>query len=174
MPSFKDAKDREWELKIDAPAIMAIRDDCDPDFLRNDFDEGVNNSYDRMLNDPVLLCRVVYHLTAKQRRERDITEEDFYMQVIGETIDAATEAMLKAILAFIPRRTGKLLETFAKQDQLRQQAATKAAAKMNDPEMEKKLMAIIENEMGAATEKLLTQLGSATGSPESSASTPAD
>lgn len=111
MPAFRDNKDREWELFIDAPTAMKIRNDCDQRFLLNDNAE--DNTYARLAGDPVLLCRVVYLLCEKQRKEREVSEESFYREVLGKAIDRATEAMLEAIINFTPARIGEVLQAVA-------------------------------------------------------------
>lgn len=169
MAQFKDNKDQEWEVKIDAPMIMKIREDCDPNFLLND-DEH-DNTYTRLQVDPVLLCRVIFLLCSKQREERQITEEDFYMEVIGNAIDRASEAMLAAIRSFIPRRTRALLDVFAAQDKLQQDAIEKAVTKINSLELREKLKASIEDKIDAEYQRVVTQLESVTNTPDSSAST---
>ena len=98
MASFSDNKERVWELRLDAPLILQIREQCDPKFLLADDEE--DNTYMRMRRDPVLLCRVMYLLTEKQRQERNVSEESFYMEVVGAAIKSATEALLEAITNF--------------------------------------------------------------------------
>jgi hypothetical protein len=106
--SFRDNAGQEWELRIDAPTIMRIREECDPQFMLGD-ESSDGNTYVRMQQDPALLCRVIYILCGKQRLERGVNEEEFYLQVMGDAIDSATDALLKSILSFIPRRARALL-----------------------------------------------------------------
>ena len=157
MAKFKDNKDVEWEITINATTVMKIRDDCDPNFLRND--DEIDNTYLRLQGDPVLLCRVIYLLCREQRQERDISEEDFYMEVIGNAIDRATDALLKAILKFVPKRTRLILEAFAEQGELQQAAIEKAVAKINDPKLREKLLAELETKIETSAEEILTRLG---------------
>ncbi len=170
MALFTDNKDREWEVNIDAPMIMKIRADCDPNFLLNDDEK--ENTYYRLQQDPVLLCRVIFLLCVKERESRSVSMEDFYLNVIGNVIDSAAEAMLQAILAFIPRRTRTVLEVFAAQDKLRQKAIEKAAAKINSPEKQEEVMTQIQFQIDAAAERIMTQLTNATNSLDLSVSTP--
>jgi len=174
MAQFKDNAEPpvEWELRIDAMVIMKIREDCDPEFLKDDTNE--DNTYMRLQADPVLLCRVLYLMTKTQREEQRISEEDFYMQVIGGAIDRATVAMLKAIVNFTPERTKLLLEMFAQQDDLRQEALKKAIKKVNSPKLRKKLLQGIETSTEEALQKLMTQLDSASSMPDSLESTQED
>jgi len=165
MPTFKDNKEREWDVAIDAPKIDKIREECDPNFLLHDSEK--ENTYERLLNDPVLLCRVIYILCTKQREERGVTEEDFYMEVIGDAIDRATQSMLKAIVSFTPRRTRAVLEVFATHDNLRQEAIEKAVSKISDPKLAEEIMKNLQSKVDSDFQQLLTQLSSATSSPDS-------
>lgn len=174
MATFKDAQDREWKVALeDARQIQRIREECDPDFLKNDFANGADdNTFARLQSDPVLLCRVIFLLCEKQRVERGISEEGFYLGVIGDAIESATNALLAAIKAFYPRRIRELLEVFADQDILRQQAVEKAAARISDPELRAEIQQAMENQIDLGFKTLMTQLSSATTTPGSSESPP--
>jgi hypothetical protein len=166
MASFKDNAEREWEITIDAPSILRIREDCDPKFLLNDGDE--DNTYRRLQADPVILCRVIFLLCTKQRAERNVTEEDFYLNVIGDAIDSATDAMLKAIVSFTPRRTRQLLGAFAaREDAIRQRAIERAIEKVNDPELERKVLAEVDRLFDEGIDKFLTRQRNVTDTPDS-------
>jgi len=139
MPTFRDNKDREWDIAIDAPMAMKIRADCDPKFLLNDNAE--DNTYTRLATDPVLLCRVVYLLCEKQRKEREVSEESFYMEVMGKAIDRATEAMLAAIINFTPARTREILQAVASITAMQGKAINLALQKISDPALQEKFIA---------------------------------
>lgn len=166
MPTFKDNKDREWELRIDAPSIMRIRQECDPKFLLEDSE--TENTYLRMQADPVLLCRTIFLLCGSQRNERGVSEEDFYMEVIGDAIDRATEALLAAIVNFTPPNVRKLLKAVAEKSAAIQGKAIQIALeKVNSPDVEEQMLAAIQGKIDADVEAALTRLGSATSSPGS-------
>lgn len=145
MATFKDAKDREWDVRIDAPAIIAVRDECDPKFMQDTKDE---NTYTRLAGDPVLLCRVIFVLCGEQRATKNVSEADFYASLAGDAIDAATDALLKAIVSFTPKRSRELLEvSAAKTAKIRQIATDRALAKISEPELEEKLLTMIDAEI---------------------------
>lgn len=160
MATFKDNRDQEWEINLIAPLAEKIRADCDPNFLRND--DEVDNTYLRLAGDPVLLCRVIFLLCAVQRQQRNLSEEDFYMQIVGNAIDRATDALLEAMFQFTPKRTRVILEAFAAQGDLQQEAIEKAAAKIKDPKMREKLLAQLELKIDASAEEILTRLDGTT------------
>lgn len=173
MASFSDLQSKEWEIRLDAPAIVRIREDLDPKFLLGDSDGG-ENTWIRLESDPVLLSQVIYVLCAKQRVDRGIDDNGFYDAVHGDALDAAAAALHKAIMSFIPRRTRDLLEASAeKRDRIRQIGTQKVLEKLNDPKLEEQILANLDQQLDAAISRLLTPSTSATSSPDSSASTPA-
>lgn len=148
MATFTDNKQREWEVRIDAPAIMRIRADCDPKFLFHDSPE--DNTFTRLRSDPVLLCRVIYLLCDKQRQERGITEEDFYLHVIGNAIDSATEAMLAAIIFFTPKADRTLLEAGVRRQQaMHDKIVSLAMKRLDDPAIEAAMLTHVEQILDA-------------------------
>lgn len=153
MASFTDQQGREWQINIDAPTVMEIRSDCDPEFLKNDTKES--NTYIRLQEDPVLLCRVVFLLTREQREARHIAEPDFYRSVIGEAIDRATEAMLDAIANFIPKSTKDLLVASAEmRKRVLERGTAELLTRLKDPQLEAKVM---EN-MNAKLDEVIAEL----------------
>jgi hypothetical protein len=161
MATFTDAEGRDWTITIDAPTILAIREDCDPQFLLHD--DGEQNTYTRLVADPVLLCRVVFLLCAKERKERAITEADFYASVIGDAIDGAVEAVLAAIVNFTPRRRRAILEAVAaKSNTLQDMATARALTKLADPAVAKAAEDMIERELAAAMASFTTRPPNAT------------
>ena len=175
MPSFKDQDARDWELPLDALAILKIREDCDPRFMLGDESEEDNTCL-RLEDDPILLCRVLYLLCDKQRADRSVSEADFYLKVLGDgdTIQAAGEAMVATIINFIQPRKRKWIEAVvAKQKAVEDLVIAKALAKMDNPELISRMEKAIDMQMDAAIEKSLTQLENASDSPASAASTPA-
>ena len=170
MPSFVDNKERPWDLLIDAPAAMRIRSDCDPKFLLNDGAE--DNTYTRLATDPVLLCRVIFLLCEKQRRERGITDEDFYLEVMGKAIDRATEAMLAAIVNFTPARTREILLTVAQLTQTQAKAVSMTLERISDPAIQEMFIAELAAKLDLEALGISIPSKSVMPSPDSSESTP--
>ena len=167
MAAFKDTSGREWEIRIDGPAILRVRENGDEKFLLKDDDE--NNTASRLSDDPALLCHVIYLLCEKQRNERGVTLDSFYQEVIGsgEAIEAAGEALEKAIANFTPPRKRDFITAVAsKQRKVEDLAMAQAMAKLNDPELEDRIAAAINERIDAALNKL-TRPSSATSSPDS-------
>lgn len=177
MPSFKDKDGREWELVMDAPAIQRIREKSgNPQFMVIKDEKQLQEMAIDLESDPLLRCLVIYELCKPQREKRDLSEEQFYFEVLGhpEAIDAATDALAQVLVSFTPRRMRGLLQVFAEQDRRQQEAIEKVAAKISDPKLMEELMASLESNIESRTRAILTQLSSATASPDSSASNQTD
>ena len=175
MSLFKDKDGRDWQLRLCGPSISDIRSECDPDFLKND-DQNKDNTFARLRNDPVLLCRVIYILCADQRAKREITEKDFYFDVLGDgdAIQAAADALNAAIVNFSQPWMRELLQAFTAEAEMRQQAVQMVTSKMADLETQTQFHAALENALAEVSRKALTQLGNATSGPDTSASSPED
>src|SRR5689334_4376134 len=129
MATFK-ANNQDWSLRLDAPTITRVRQECDPEFLQAN---EAYKTFERVASDPVLLCRVIYLLCEKERKERKIEEENFYLHVLGsgDAIEQAAEALKDAILSFTPpRMRGLLTASAAKNERIRQIATDKALARI--------------------------------------------
>ncbi len=164
MATFKDAEKREWQIRLDAPTVLAIREAGDEDFLKGDPADTVG----RMESDPVLLCGVIYCCCKKQCIERGLDQEAFYLGVVGDAIDAAAEALMQALLFFIRGRDRELMKARSeKQKRIIKLATAKALEKINDPDLEAKAVAQIEEKMDEAIRQLSTPQTSAISSRDS-------
>lgn len=177
MASFKDKDGREWELQMDALAILRIRERSgDPQFMVIQDEKQLQELANRLDADPYLRCLVIYELCKSQRDKRDVGEEAFYSDVLGspEAIDAATSALVEVLVSFTPRRMRGLLKVFAEQDRQQQEAIDKAVEKLSNPKLAEELMTSLERKIDEEVQTMLTQLSSASSSQGSSASTQPD
>jgi hypothetical protein len=159
MATFKDSESREWVIKLDAPTILSVRATADPEFLKGEAIETI----ERLRDDSVTLCVVVYALCKTQIADRKMTDEEFYKSVIGDAIDAATDALLDAILAFTPSRTRQMLETCAaKNNQVRKLAITEAMQAINDPATMERVENALKAEIEESIKRAVTRPSSAT------------
>lgn len=159
MASFQDKNGNEWSIHLDGPSIIAVRMDADPEFLKGDPVETI----ERLRVDLVLLCEVVHALCKKQIAEKGMTDEQFYKGVIGDTIDTATDALLKAVLDFIPAHTRNIVATCAAQNaKIREMATAKAIEAINDADLLKQVELDLEAEIAAQIKAARTRLTIAT------------
>lgn len=160
MPVFK-ANGKDWNVRLDAPTITALRKECDCDFGAMD-----GKVFERMEADPVLLVNVLWVVCRSQAN--GMTDEDFGRMLVGDQIGEATKALNDAWLDFFPAGKRSLLRSLSeKQAAVTDKALALALAKINDPTLEEKLLAGVEARMMKELEESLTRLNGATNSPES-------
>ncbi len=162
MASFKDKNGKEWHLALDAPMIRTIRKECEG----IDLGDPQGKAYDRMVADPVLLVDVLWVLCREQASAAGVTDVQFGRALIGDTIEAATDAMLEVIADFFPPQSRALLQAMAaKSAKVRAMGMERALAKINDPALEENLLKLLDERMDAEVSGALTRLSAATSSP---------
>ncbi len=161
MPEFTDTNGKIWTVRLDAPTIADVRRDCEVDLA--DMEGKVASDLE---NDPVLLVNVLYVVCREQAIKGDISDRDFGRSIVGDPIGAATKALTDAITDFFPSGKRTLLRSLVnKQGEIRDKGTALALAKLNNPELEAKLVAAMEGKMDAEILKLIQSV-SATSGPE--------
>lgn len=178
MPTFKDANDREWTIKLDSPTILRIRSaTCDVDRCKHlqgrgctgiDLGDSTGETQYQLRRDVVMLVNTLYLLCQKEAHERGISDEQFGACVVGDAIERATIAMDGAIADFFQDGTRKILKAIALKDaEVRKLGLERALEKINDPQLAQQFVAAMEAELDDAVRKMLTPSSSATSSPAS-------
>lgn len=163
MPSFTDSKQREWEIRFDAPAIIRIREKIDdPKFMVIATHEDLQKLFEEIQSDPVLLCLIIYEVCKQQRDSAEVNEETFYLEVLGDSIDPATVALEEAIVSFTHRRLRGSMKVFAEQEKTQAEAIERALRKINDPNLKQELMAKLDAQIDLNLKKMMTPLSGAT------------
>lgn len=169
MATFRDNSNRDWVLSLNVRKISEIRERFQLDLV----DEG--QSYERMAGDPCLLVNVLWYLCEQQANtiHKGIDTEGFAEALVGDAIDRAVEAMLEAIANFSQKSKRDLLKAIAaKNARIRDLGMAKALERINDPDLEAKAVAALEERMDAELRSALTRLSNATSSPDSAESSP--
>jgi len=118
MHAFTDVEDRRWELRLNVSALERLRDEADTDLM-----ELVDGGplLERLMRDPVLLCRVLWVLCARQAADQGVEADRFGEGLAGAAITGAREALLEEIVLFFHRegpviraQVEKLKETWAR------------------------------------------------------------
>ena len=165
MKSFEDKSGAKWELEVTVGVVKRVRAVLNIDLAKLD-----ETLYERLADDPVLLVDLLWVLCEKQAQGRQISDEQFGEGLAGDSIEAATTALLEAVADFFPGPRRSLFQkVISKTATIEQTASKLAIAKLDDPRLEKAM----QERLNAEFEKALTQLSSATSSPESPASMPA-
>lgn len=173
MASFKDSEGRTWEIAIDGPVGMRIRQELDPEFLLGDEDAEAA-TLTRLGKDRLLCASVVQMFCDKQRESRDLTVEKFWDALHdGDVIASAMDALSQAIINFTPPHKRPLLQAIVdKQREVESLGATMGLTKLSDPEVNQKLTKAMQSRLDSAAENALTRFENATDSPDSAESTP--
>lgn len=151
MHTFNDKEDREWALDLNITTLKRVRDLC-----------GVNlaaysgNLYRQIAEDPVLLCNIIFAMCRDRFEELGLTEDQFGAAMGGDTIDAATTALLEEIRDFCPsparrKLLGELLE---KGKAIEEKAFAELEAQIKSGALDEALTNEIEKEVAAAKAKV--------------------
>lgn len=148
MATFADSTGRSWEVAFTVAGLKRVKDRHGVNLAELAGNEFKN--YVEVAGDPVKLAEVLHTLCGKQHP--DVTLDDFMESLVGDAIHHAAEAFQGAFISFCPSRQREVLTALA--------AKTDA--------MHAEAMATALKEIEAATFS-----PTATGSPGSSALTPA-
>lgn len=154
MKTFKDNAGRVWTLAVNIDAVKRVRSSLKVDLL----DAARGGLLERLSDDPVLLCDVLYVLVKPEADALKISDEDFGRSLAGETIDAATAAFLEELADFFPAPKRRLLK--------------KALGKLS--ELQTEALGLAERKLEALDLNAALKMSGPTSgsSPESSASIP--
>jgi len=160
MKAFKDNAGRTWQIEITTAAVKRVHGLVGVHLA---IDTLSGDLMDRLADDPVLLCDVIYALCKPQADQAGVSDEDFGRAMAGDVIADATDALLEEVVGFFPKGRRQVVgQALAKTRKLRGIAIDWATKKLAGDE--------IENELKRKLEAAGEPSGS---SPESSASIPA-
>lgn len=113
MLSFKDKLGRQWICRVDVAAIRRVRALCNLDLANSVVvhpDGSVDtNVLQALANDPCLLVDTVFAVCKDQADRLNITDVQFAEGLDGDTIEAATLALMEGIVEFFPLAKRRLL-----------------------------------------------------------------
>lgn len=153
MRTFQDNQKRTWEVEINVSVVKRVRGALDLDLL-GVMEGGV---LERLVNDPVLLCDLIYVVCQPQAEKADISDEDFGRAMAGDAIDHATSAVLEELADFFPSpRRGLLKKSLAKIEKLEGMAVSAAEKMLKSSKLDNRLrkeLKGLENEFSSAPKK---------------------
>ena len=99
--TFKDTKGRIWDLTITAGTYLSLKDD---DIDISSVFSGADNVLEEMIGGDriTVMLDVIAMITEEQRKQKDVSDKDFYESLDGEVIESATLAFLQAVVNFTP------------------------------------------------------------------------
>ena len=101
MSKFKDNEGREYVLSLNVAAVKKIKEKTGVDLINLDSMPG-------QLSDVYKLFDVLWMLIEGQN---DVTPEEFGAAMAGDSIEAATDALLQMVVDFFPGRRREVLNT---------------------------------------------------------------
>jgi hypothetical protein len=152
MAAFTDKNDRRWQVDVTTTDIKNVRSLLDFDLL----DDDLGGMVGRLAEDMVLVVDVVFLLCREQAEKLGISDADFGRSISGDVLSAAADALIEAIVQYLPHKKKRellarlwaaILEGFDK-------AATKALEIVTSGEMERAIDASLEAAMMEAKENL--------------------
>ena len=111
MRSFKDNEGRDWLVAVNVATVKRVRAECGVDLASATEPNAENGEspLERLAGDPVLLVDVLYSLCRKQAEKRGVDDEAFGTAIAGDSVAAAADALMEAIVDFFPNPRRKLL-----------------------------------------------------------------
>jgi len=106
MQTFLDNNERSWTLSLNVGSAKKVKDLVGFDLLSDDVGEMVG----QLSVDAVLLCEVIFCLISDQAEKKSVTDLEFLEAMAGDSIEAATQALLAEIVLFSRPRKRKVLE----------------------------------------------------------------
>ncbi len=183
MHSFKDARQRAWNLEVNCDVIAQVKQACGVNILDlMDPDSGLMKE---VVTFPPLLCKFLFAALGEQAAALKVEEREFSRAMAGDAISEAFEALQDELLLFCPRHRRDLLTEVLKKNREVEAAGTELMlARLADPSLKEQALAAMDARVRLQIEEALSQLGprgadspSATGSsasagppPDSSAS----
>jgi hypothetical protein len=103
MPVFADTKGRQWEVAVTVTTLVKAKSLLQIDLLTIiDKDSPL---LARLIEDPVLLCNLLYVTVKEQADALKITDEEFGRGLSGDTLNDATRAFLEGLACFFRSTT---------------------------------------------------------------------
>ena len=162
--AWTDGEGRRWSTTITVGTLKRVQELVDVNLL--DVFDGV--LLNRLADDPVLLANTLYAVCKPQADQRNIDDLAFGELLVGDTIEAAAEALVRGLSLFFPqqRRTA-LASLWAKMSRARSAMLDMATAKLDSPQMDQAIQVEIERagaEMDRRLASVLNPSGTGSGS----------
>lgn len=144
MKSFTDNRGNTWVIMITVDAIRRVRTKLNVDLL-----EAVEGKLiERLANDPILLCDVIYVLCQSEADQRGISDEEFGRAMAGDAIDHATTSLLEELVDFFPKsRRGLLSKALTRYRTLETKAIALVDKQLDDPKLENRVLTELKEKL---------------------------
>lgn len=169
MPAtFTDTAGRVWTVVVTTETLKRVRSVMAVDLM--EFVEGTLMS--KLMGDIVLLCDVLYLVCKPEADARGMTDAQFGESLDGDVLLAAEEALAEGLFRIShPSRREAARKAWDKAKTLRLRACQAAVVRLDDPELDRQLEAILTGSTTPSSPPP-TRGDWSGSSPESSASMP--
>ena len=167
MKTFTDNAGRTWTVAVNVGAVKRVKDLTGVNLASAVFGDVV----EKLAEDPVLLCDVLYALCKPEAEANGVTDEQFGQAMGGDAIDTATTALLEELVSFFPSRRRSVLQKVLDKHEHLEGVVLASAAKRLESDL---LDRAVQKEMEKLDARLEEQIagGSSGNSPASSESIP--
>lgn len=152
---WTDESGRDWSTALNVSVIRRVQDRTG--ILLTDAAD--TDLVERLYNDVIMLCNVLYAVSVPQAKERDIDAESFGELLAGDTIDKACESLMQGIVDFFrPGRRQAVTKIWTAAKMIEQERIKLLDEKLTDETLE----SLIKKKMNEASneiDKRLAALG---------------
>jgi hypothetical protein len=164
MSKFVDAKNRIWVVDVTNTTLRRVKSLTDVRLM----DAVDGELIPQMSQDFLLLGEVLFAVCKPQADRESITQEEFESGLAGDHLTEARDALVEALLEFLPEDQRRLLtKAVAHQREVTARGMEMLHRRLDDPNLISQTVAQLEANLAVPALN-----GSSTSSPASSASTP--
>lgn len=134
MKIWKDAEGHAYETKITVAEIRDVKTELGINLM----DIATGDLLQRISEDVILLCDILYVINRSQAKEYGIDDVQFGRNLYGDALEEATRAFMEEMINFFPnQRTRQLLTKAMTKGQERMDKALDLAEKTLEEELNK-------------------------------------
>lgn len=154
MRKFEDRNGRTWEVSINALAMKRLKA-AEVDLV----DKPVMEEIARIASNPILLCDVLFIVSKPMDGGDAPSEEGFAESMSGESLEAATEALIQEIIDFFPRQKPALSKAYERARQADEKIARVNMETVDSQEFDEMIESQIQRLQDEARASLKEQAG---------------
>lgn len=157
MKTFKDSKDRTWDLAVNCDTIETVKAARGVNVL--DLLDPESDLTREVAAFPPAIAALLFAAVADQAKTKEVDDREFRRSMGGDALADATDALLEELISFCPRHRRQVAAAVLEKNREVQAAASELAmTKLADPSLKAQLMEALEanlrKEMEAAVENL--------------------
>lgn len=149
MKSFTDNIGRVWTVNVNVGTVKRVRALCGVDIAGIVTMEADGRPkvelLERLASDPVLLVDVLYAVCKEEADAKNVSDIEFGRSMAGDSIEAATVALLDEIIDFFPEAKRRVFaKILAATRRFQEKTKTELAKLLSDPALDGKIDAALE------------------------------